>query len=424
MKLTIKPSLISGEILVPPSKSHTLRAILFALMAKGKSIIENYLLSPDTTAMYESIRKFGAQVEVFEDRLEIVGVDGRLQGPYDVIQSGNSGIVLRFIAGISALAENYVVITGDESIRLRRPIKPLLDALASQNVFAESCNRNGYAPVIIRGPMKPGVMAIDGMDSQPVSALLIATSYLKGSSEIYVMNPGEKPWIDVTLDWLKWLGADIINHDYRHYKVVGGLSYEGFHVSIPGDYSTAAYALAAGVISRKTVRVVGLSMNDSQSDKNFLTILEKMGATIELSEDEYAVTVVGPKEIKGIEVDINNCIDMGSLIAVLACFASSKTVITGAGVSRFKESDRIHAISVELRKMGAEIEEREDGMVIYPKKLKGADLTSHNDHRIALSLIVAAFGATGDSVINGVECIAKTYPTFFCDFCLLGGKIL
>lgn len=423
MKFKISPSLVGGEVVVPPSKSHTLRAIVFALMAKGKSVIENYLSSPDTVAMLEAIQKFGAKVEIFEDRLEIYGVDGRLKGPYDVIQSGNSGIVLRFIAGIAALAENYAVITGDESIRLRRPIKPLLDTLASQNVFAESTNRNGYAPVIIRGPMKPGVMAIEGSDSQPVSALLIATSFLKGPSEIYVMNPGEKPWVDVTLDWLKWLGADITNHDYRHYKVAGKMAYEGFNVSIPGDYSSAAYALASGIISRKKVRVVGLSMDDSQSDKNFLKVLEKMGASVTFFPDEYAVEVVAPDEIRGVEVDINNCIDMGSIIAVLACFASSKTVISGAGVSRFKESDRIHAISVELRKMGAKIEEREDGMVIYPARLRGALLCSHNDHRIALSLIVAAFGAEGESNIDGVECISKTYPTFLCDFCLLGGKI-
>ena len=191
MKYRIQKSEISGDVIIPPSKSHTLRAILFSLMAKGKSVIRNYLVSGDTFAMIDAIEKFGARVHMRDQCIEVEGVLGKLQRPCDVIQAGNSGQVLRFIAGIAALVDSYVVITGDESIRIRRPVKPLLDVLTSQNVFAESAALNGHAPIIIKGPMKPGVMAIDGSDSQPVSALLIATSFLQDVSEIYVMNPGE-----------------------------------------------------------------------------------------------------------------------------------------------------------------------------------------------------------------------------------------
>jgi 3-phosphoshikimate 1-carboxyvinyltransferase len=373
--------------------------------------------------MVEAIKKFGAQVHFVDDHIEVIGVDTKLERPYDVIQSGNSGLVLRLISGISALLDCYVVITGDESIRSRRPIKPLLDTFTSQNVFAESSRLNGYAPVIIKGPMKPGVMAIEGGDSQPVSALLIATSFMRGASEIYVMNPGEKPWIDVTLDWLKMVGAEIENCDYRHYKIRGKTSYEGFSVAIPGDFSSAAYSIGASIVTRGNVRVDGLSMKDSQSDKNFIEVLKKMGARIKWIPEEYAIEVDGKGEIFGREIDVNCCIDMTPLLAVIGCFASSRTTIYGAKIARFKESDRIASITKELRKMGANIEEREDGMIIYPCKLKGAKLESHGDHRIALSLIIAAFGAEGESEIQGVECIAKTYPTFLCDFCLMGGRI-
>src|SRR3989338_7447814 len=151
MKYKIQKSVLSGSIVVPPSKSHTLRAILFSLMAKGKSVIRNYLVSGDTLAMIDAIEKFGAKVKIGDEFLEVEGVHGRLKRPSDVIQAGNSGQVLRFIAGIAALVDSYVVITGDESIQTRRPVKPLLEALTSQNVFAEAAALNRHAPIIIKG---------------------------------------------------------------------------------------------------------------------------------------------------------------------------------------------------------------------------------------------------------------------------------
>ncbi len=423
MRYKVQKSEISGDVFIPPSKSHTLRAILFSLMAKGKSVIRNYLVSADTFAMIDAIEKFGAKVKLNEGCIEVEGVSGKLGRPCDVIQAGNSGQVLRFIAGIAALVDSYVVITGDESIRTRRPVKPLLDALTSQNVFAESAALNGHAPIIIKGPMKPGVMAIDGSDSQPVSALLIATAFLQEPSEIYVMNPGEKGWINVTLSWLSNLGVKVVNHDYRHYKVYGKASYDGFDITIPGDFSTAGYSMAAAIITKKTVRVFGLAMDDPQPDKQFIEIIKKMGVLITASNEDQSIEVDGTGELIGIEVNINDCIDTLPILAVIACFATTSSHITGAKIARFKESDRIATITLELRKMGARIDEKDDGLVIHPSKLKGTELLSHKDHRIALSLLVAALGAEGESIIDGVECLGKTYPTFLYDFLCLGAKI-
>ena len=392
-------------------------------MAKGKSVIRNFLSSPDTMAMIDAIEMFGAKVRFFDDLLEVEGVGGKLQRPNDVINAGNSGQVLRFIAGIAALNDSYVVITGDESIRTRRPIKPLLETLTSQNIFAESTTLNGRPPIIVKGPMKPGVMAIDGSDSQPVSALLIATSFLPGDSEIYVMNPGEKPWIDVTLSWLKKFNITVDNHDYRHYKVYGKANYEGFDITIPGDFSSAAYPLVAALISKQKIKISGLNMDDSHADRNFINILVKLGAKIQHYPEENLLVADGRCEIEGMKIDVNDCIDSTPILAVLGCYAKAPIEIVGAKIARFKESDRISAIAQELRKMGGQIKEREDGMIIYPSPLNGAELFSHKDHRIALSLIVAAFGAKGETTIEGVEYIAKTYPTFLYDFMQLGGRI-
>ena len=423
MKYKVSPSEITGFVKVSPSKSHTLRAILFALMAEGDSVIRNYLGSPDTISMIEAIRQFGAQVHIEDDALYITGVGGKLKRPTDVIDAGNSGLVFRLIGGIAALSDSYVVITGDESIRTRRPIKPLLDALTSQNIFAESMGSGGHAPIIIKGPLKPGCFSLNGKDSQPVSSLLIATAFMKSCSEIYVLDPGERPWIDMTINWLSKFGVQVINADYRYYWISGGASIDGFEMTIPGDFSTAAYLIAAALVTKQEITVAGLDMNDVQGDKTLIDILQKMGVSIRSDEENQLVIINGAHPFHGLEIDINDCVDALPILAVIACFATSPTVITGAEVCRLKESDRIAAITSELKKMGAEIEETPDGVIVNPCRLKGGNLFSYKDHRIALSLIIAGLGSEGFTEIDGVEYIAKTYPTFLCDFISLGGKI-
>src|SRR3990167_884969 len=176
--IRVNLSKLAGNISAPPSKSHTLRAILFASMANGTSRIYKYLHSPDTTAMIEACQKLGAQITVTNDMLEITGVAGEISLPDDVINAGNSGQVLRFVAAIAALAKGYSVITGDHSVRFNRPIKPLLDALQDLGAFCVSTKGDGHAPVIIKGPIKPGVATLNGSDSQPVSAILIASAFM------------------------------------------------------------------------------------------------------------------------------------------------------------------------------------------------------------------------------------------------------
>ncbi len=230
----IQPGKLAGEIMIPPSKSHTLRALVFALMAKGKSIIRHPLYSPDTQAMIEAISIFGAKVSVFPYHLEILGVAGKLPAAEDVIHAGNSGQVLRFIGALAALSPSYTVITGDPSIRHHRPVKPLLEALNQLGAVAVSARGDGHAPIIIRGPLQGYHAALCGEDSQPVSALLIAASFLPHATTLTVTNPGEKPWIDMTLYWLKKFGLNIRHHQYEHYEIPGHLAYEGFDIAIPG----------------------------------------------------------------------------------------------------------------------------------------------------------------------------------------------
>ncbi len=420
-ELKIHKSTLAGSIKVPPSKSQTLRAILFGSLAKGRSVIHNYLKSPDTYAMCDAMRSFGAEINVKEEAIEIIGVNGELKPAENIIDAGNSGQVLRFVGALSALLPTYTVITGDHSVRNNRPIQPLLNALGQLGGFAVSSRLDGRAPVIIQGPISKGVATLSGEDSQPVSGLLIAAAFLEGTTEINVLNPGEKPWIDLTLSWLKRFGAKVSHECYEHYTITGPLRYDGFEMTIPGDFSSAAFPLAGALITNSAVSVENIDMEECQGDKKIVDLLIKIGSKIEIEKERLVVNPNGT--LKGMTHDVNEIIDAIPILAVLGCFAKGKTVLTNGAIARKKESDRIHAIAVELRKMGADIEEREDGLIITPAPLRGARVSAHADHRIAMALAIAGMGAEGITTIEGGDCIVKSYPLFADDFQRLGGKI-
>ena len=187
----------------------------------------------------------GTNIEV-SDSLVIEGLNGVIDRAEDVIHAGNSGLVLRFCCAIGALSKHPVVITGDHSIRHQRPMQPLLSALSQLGVSARSMRGDGFAPVIIEGPLRPGKASVYGEDSQPVSSLLMASAFAEGETELLIENPGEKPWVSLTLDWFDRLGIRYENHGFTHYRV-GSSRYDGFEYTVPGDFSSAAFPLAAAL---------------------------------------------------------------------------------------------------------------------------------------------------------------------------------
>lgn len=415
-KLTITPKK-SGfcRLSIPPSKSHTMRALLFGSLGRGTTVVENFLDASDTHAMVEALRAFGIVIHREKNSLVVEG--GKLKPALRTIYAGNSGQILRFVAALSALIPAYTVITGDHSVRHRRPVEPLVSALNQLGAFATTTQ--GKAPITVRGPIMPGKATLHGADSQPVSGLLMATSFLEGKSQLQVINPEERPWIELSLFWIRKLGGKVEHQNYEQYLIEGGLSYEGFHTVIPGDFSSAAFPLVAALIARVEIILEGLDIEDCQGDKKIFSLLSSMGATFEIEKN--SIYVKKCPSLRGATIDINDCIDALPIIAVLCCFAESKSEIINAKIARNKESDRLYAICLELKKMGACIEEKEGGLIIYPSQLYGASLYSHEDHRIAMALIVAASVAHGQSVLSSYECIAKSYPSFiedfpFCDF--------
>jgi 3-phosphoshikimate 1-carboxyvinyltransferase len=418
----VKKSELNGGITIPSSKSHTLRAILFASLATGKSVIHYHLPSPDTSAMIEACRLFGAKILVFKDRLEIEGIGGKITQTENVIDAGNSGIVLRFCAAIGALSSHPVVITGDHSIRHNRPMKPLLDGLLQLNVEAKSMRGDGYAPVIIQGPIQPGTITIDGTDSQNVSALLIASAFAAGPVEIQVLNPGEKPWVDLTLHWLNQMNISYSRDGYERFFMQGNSRYPGFEYHVPGDLSSAAFPIAAALITDSEILLHNVDLEDIQGDKELIFLLQDMGAHFLIDAKNKTLQVKKSGVLKGCKADINNYIDALPILAVIGCFAEGETHILNAKVAKQKECDRITSIGTELQKMGANLVVTEDGLKIKKSELKGTNVHSYHDHRMAMSLAIAGLGSSGETSVSPVDCVAKTFPSFLKDFHAMGAN--
>lgn len=404
---------LCGNASIPSSKSHTLRAILFATLAEGESHIDNVLDSPDTLAMINACQQLGAVIHQHGAALTIQGVAGKPCVPDDVIDAGNSGQVLRFIGAIAGLIDGATVITGDESVRHNRPAKPLLDGLNQLGANAFSTRGDNKAPIVIQGPMHAGTIHIDGQDSQPVSGLLIASQFLTGRTEIFVDNPGEKPWLNLTLEWFKRLGLDAESSaDFSHFVIEGGAKLKAFDYVVPGDFSSLAFPVAAALLTQSEITLHGVDMNDTQGDKAFLDALMKMGATFNYSNSAKTLTVHRCESLQGVTLDINDYIDAITILAVIGCYTQGETVIKNAAIARQKECDRIASITTELKKMGADIQETDDGLIIKHSQLRGATVHSHHDHRMAMSLTVAGLIAGGQTNIENIECVKKTFPNF------------
>lgn len=439
----VQPSSLHGSLSVPASKSQTLRAILFGTLASGETIISNYLDCQDSQAMIKACSQLGARITKKGNKLLVIGTGGCLKQPQEPIDAGNSGIVLRFVAAVAALTPYEIIITGDASA-CRRPMEPLLDGLRQLGALAKSLNNDGSAPVLIRGPIRSGQAQFHGMDSQFVSALLIAAALTSGPTELSVIQPGEQPWVALTLYWLNFLGISYKQSNFDKFYLSGGSKLSAFEYSVSGDLSSAAFPIAAAVITNSSVTVQNCNINDPQGDWKLFHVLQNMGAPLTISSKNQivvdskkgcfnletavrdCVNLPSPNAVsrfKGMTLDINDYIDAIAILAVLGCFAEGTTRIVNAAVARSKESDRVHCLATELKKMGAHIEEMDDGLVIHQSELKGATLSSQGDHRLAMALTVAAMAAKGPSRIMGVDCINKTYPTFAHDMKNIGATI-
>ena len=405
MKLVVeKTARLDGAVTAPPSKSHTHRAIIIASLAAGTSTIENPLMSDDCIATMDACKKIGAKLDV-GNMLKVTGVGGRPQTPKSVIDVRNSGTTIRFMSAVTALCDGLTKLTGDSSIRTR-PIGPLLRSLEDLGVErAVSVKGNGCPPVAITGKLRGGRTVVDGQSSQFLSGLLVSCPLAEGDSEIEVKELSSRPYVEMTLEHLERAGAKVRHDELKKFHIGGGQSYGPVHTTVPGDHSSAAFLLAAAQITDSTIEVLGLDENDTQGDKAITKILLQMRT--------------GDKRV----IDLRDMPDLLPVSAVLGCYSDGTTVLKNVIGARHKESDRISAICAELKKMGASIEERPDGLIVRRSILKGAKLDGHKDHRIVMALAVAALKAQGVSIINDADTVSASYPRFVEDLALLGANI-
>ena len=408
MLIKVRKSGISGKAVIPGSKSHTIRALFFASLAKGTSHIRDPLISDDSKSAQNVLRGLGASIKEYNKLIIVDGFGNTPEPVTDILDVGNSGTTMRLAASVCALSKIPVTLTGDAQIR-KRPIKPLIEALDS--LGAKTCFVNGgeNPPVMICGPVKGTEISIACVTSQYLSSLLITLPLVNDDSTIIPTILNERPYVDMTLWWLDKAGIKYERNGYDWFKIAGGQEYSPFDTRIPGDFSSAAFPIVMAAISGGTVKLYNLDMNDPQGDKALLDIVSAMGADVGYYDDHITVTGRG---LKGMEIDLNAIPDSLPALSVLGCFAKGKTKLFNVPQARVKETDRIKVMHDELAKMGADISELDDGLIIRESKLRSCNLNGHYDHRVVMALSLAGAMCDGETVIDTAEAVNITFPGY------------
>ncbi len=406
---------LNGKVLIPSSKSQSIRALLIALLAQGNSTLENFLEADDTETACNVAKLLGADINKIAPTLKINASGLPLKVTAKKINTGNSGITTRFILPLLGLRENFLEsIEVDCGEQMRgRPIESLVNALNQLGMEIHYLNDHGKLPLNVKGKLIGGQTEVAGITSQYLSALLLTLPCAENPSEIRVKNLHERPYIEMTLTWLNQQGIHYFHlreNDWDIFRISGKQIYHPLEKIIPGDFSSASCILVAACLLKSHVELLGLDMNDSQGDKRLITILQQMGANITLKNNR--VIIDGGDSLHGIKIDANEIPDLLPALAVAGCFARGKTEIFNVKQARIKETDRIHSMTEGLRRLGAQIEERDDGMLIYQSILKGNKVKGYDDHRTVMALSVAGLLAKGQTEISDAEAINKTFPGF------------
>ena len=408
MILSVKPSTAKGTSGVPGSKSHSIRAVAFASLASGKSVILNPLDSADGLSATSVYGSFGAEINKEEEVWSVAGFGARPKAPHGVLDVGNSGTTCRMALGTAALMQDGEArFDGDAQTR-KRPMGPLLDALSNLGASARSGN-NGYLPVTVGGPWRGGRTKVDGTTSQFTSSLLLNAPFGEETTTIEPIDLNERPYVEMTLWWLDRLGLEYERDEYRTFTVPGGQTLPGFEATVPADWSSAAFLVAAGALPGGDVTLEGLDLDDSQGDKEVLRFVEEMGADVLVSE--AGIRIRG-KALRGGEFDLNATPDLLPVMAVLGAYADGETRLLNTPQARIKETDRISAMREVIETLGGEASELTDGIIIRGGGLKGGAVHGFGDHRIVMSAAVAGLAAPEGVSVDTAEAMAVTFPDF------------
>lgn len=406
---------LQGSVTPPGSKSQTIRGLMIAVMAGGQSVLRNALDADDIQAAVSVCKGLGAVAHWLGGDLFVECGGAPLKAGAHDFFSGDSGITTRFVLpmfGLREVCDEEVLLDCGKQMR-QRPIGPLVKALNDLGLKISSLKENNFCPVSIKGKLVGGNAKVDGLTSQYISSLLLSLPCARKDSEIIVEDLCERPYVEMTM---AWLDEQCIKYEHeRHdrvdaYKIKGGQKYSPFDKIIPGDFSSASYLIAAGALIPGQVELYGLDMKDKQGDKRLVEILQSMGADINFGG--LRMIIKGGKKLVGRKIDCNDIPDMVPTLAVIGARAQGKTEIVNVGQARIKETDRLKSMSDSLSRLGAKVEEREGGLVVYESELRGAKIHGYNDHRTVMALTVAGLSAEGETIVDTAGSINKTFPDF------------
>lgn len=424
----IYPAKLQGTVQAPSSKSMGHREIICAGLAAGTSIVDNISMSKDIEATMRCLKALDVAVDEIPSMLpgrkalQITGT-GRPAAAAASVDCGESGSTLRFFIPLGATLNCPLTFMGHGKL-VSRPLQAYYDIFDEQLI--QYFTDGGHLPLTVNGRLRPGIFKLPGnVSSQFVSGLLFALPLLDGDSVIEITSPLESAaYVDMTLQCLAKYGVSVTNENgaYRRYLVPGKQRYRAQNSRVEGDWSQAAFWLAGGSLGREVV-CGGVDFASLQGDKAVVEILERMGANIACGEN--AVTVSGGVT-QATVIDAANCPDIIPVLTAVAAVSEGITKIINAARLRIKECDRLAAMTSELSKMGAQIVEEDEGLTVYGQPdglIGGVDVDAWNDHRIAMSLAIAAQRCRLPIVLHGAGSVSKSYPTFWTDYCALGGKI-
>ncbi len=421
---------IRGVVKAPPSKSYTHRALLLACLAKGTSHLRDPLFSADTMATLEAGQALGCEIEVKKDKCVVEGTAGNLETPKDVLDLKNSGTTLRFLTTMASLAPGRTELTGDDSLR-GRPMQQLLDALGKLGVKAFSRQDNGLPPIVIESGFKGGRADIMGdVSSQYISSILLSAPYAENPVDLEVVGDFKsRPYVEMTLDIMKKFGVNVKQEGPKHFHLNNQI-YQAQDYTIEGDYSSASYLISAGTITNGEITVQNLFSDSKQGDKVIVDIVKRMGGKIQVEKDQLCITGSRDQDLEydeqgdplkssgelmtcdleGIDVNLENTPDLLPTVAALAAVAQGTSHIMGVEHARFKETDRVHTMALELAKLGVELTEERDGLIIQGGA-HGGVVESHGDHRLVMALTLVGL-VTGGVCIKNASVHKVSFPNF------------
>jgi len=405
---------IRGKISAPPSKSIAQRAVIAALLAKGRTTLLNFGKSADCLTALQMAKSLGAELHRYTQKVRI---DGGLDYKTYVLNCGESGLAVRAFAPVAALLDHPVRLIGKGSL-LKRPVDMIEEALLQ--LKASCISNDGVLPLTLCGPLRGGRAQIDGsISSQLLTGLLMALPLCEEDSELTVCGLQSRPYIDLTIDLLHSFGITVTHLQYEKFTIPGGQQYQPCTYNIEGDWSGAAMLLVAGAI-RGEITVTNLNPLSQQADRRILEALTLAGAKIEAGSNQvYAAR----DKIMAFEFDATHCPDLFPPLVALAACCAGVSKIKGAERLKHKESNRAIVLQQELAKLGVNIVIDGDFMLVSATKIEGGVVDSHQDHRIAMTAAVLGTVSSEPVKISGWQCVTKSYPEFFNDLAAVGGKV-